>query len=267
MKDLHSILREDDGVKLSIFLTAGFPDMKTSQALMEVLADHPAVSFVELGMPFSDPLADGPTIQRASEIALAQGTKLDDVLALASRFRASCDKPLMLMGYCNPVYRRGVDTFAAQARDAGASGLILPDLPLASYASDFRGVLEANDLTMSFLVSPTSTVESIDEAFEHSSAFVYGVANVGLTGDAQSVDRKAFFEGLQDHRTRCPMVAGFGISDPNDIRQLTGSVDGAIIGSAFLRALGPMEESRPSTSEAVHRATQFLNSFIPPSSP
>ena len=125
---------------------------------MEVLADHPAVSFVELGMPFSDP--DGPTIQRASEIALAQGTKLDDVLALASRFRASCDKPLMLMGYCNPVYR-GVDTFAAQARDAGASGLILPDLPLASYASDFRGVLEANDLTMSFLVSPTSTVESI----------------------------------------------------------------------------------------------------------
>lgn len=267
MKTLMSILRQDNRVKLSIFLTAGFPDMKTSQALLKVLADHPAVSFVELGMPFSDPLADGPTIQRASEIALAQGTKLDDVFALASGFRASCDKPLMLMGYCNPVYRRGVEAFAAQARDAGASGLILPDLPYASHDRDFRSVLEANGLTMSFLVSPTSTEESMDEAFQKSTAFVYGVANVGLTGDAQSMDRRGFFEGLQTHRERCPVVAGFGISDPADIQQLEGFVDGAIIGSAFLRALGPIGESQPSESEAVQRAIAFLNPFILHSQP
>ena len=260
MTDIASLLSGGDGVQLSIFLTAGYPDVATCGALLDVLAAHPAVAFVELGMPFSDPLADGPTIQRASEVALAGGTKLDDVLALTGRFREACDKPLMLMGYCNPVYRRGIATFAAQARAAGASGLILPDLPYASYHRDFEDVLAAEGLSMAFLVSPTSTAASTDEAFETSSAFVYGVANVGLTGDAQSMDRGAFFAGLQDHRSRCPLVAGFGIATPEDVADLEGLVDGAIIGSAFLRALGPIG-APIAMEDAVARATRFLDAF------
>jgi tryptophan synthase alpha chain len=265
MIDVQPFRASDNGVHLSIFLTAGYPDLETCGAVLDILATHPAVAFVELGMPFSDPLADGPTIQRASEVALAQGTTLDDVFALASRFRSACAKPLMLMGYCNPVYRRGVETFAAEAQSAGATGLILPDLPYESHHRDFKPGLEAAGLSMAFLVSPTSTPDSVSEAFDTSSAFVYGVANVGLTGDAQSMDRNAFFSELQHHREQCPLVAGFGLSTPADVASLAGLADGAIIGSAFLRAIAHAEGDPAHPDATVQRALDFLAPFLPPS--
>ena len=263
MIDSSTFQSSNDNVQLSIFLTAGYPDFVTCGALVDTLATHPAVSFVELGMPFSDPLADGPTIQRASEVALAQGTTVDDVMALAARFRAACQKPLMLMGYCNPIYRRGIKTFTAEARSAGVTGLILPDLPYESHHQDFEAHLKSTGLSMAFLVSPTSTQTSVSQAFNSSSAFVYGVANVGLTGDAQSMDRGAFFSGLQEHRRQCPLVAGFGLSSPADVASLTGLADGAIIGSAFIRAIAPEQDGPASPESAVQRALDFLNPFPP----
>ena len=261
MSDIFKRLMHADDVNLSVFLAAGYPNMTACGHLIELLARHPAVSFVELGMPFSDPLADGPTIQRASEISLAQGTRLDDVLSLSKQFRSICDKPLMLMGYCNPVYRRGVERFVKEARAAGASGLILPDLPYESYSRDFAEALGQEGLSMSFFVSPTSTKEGIERAFETSTAFVYGVANVGMTGDIPSMDRGDFFRGLQNHRARCPIVAGFGIATPEDVNGLTGLVDGAIVGSAFLRAIEPKNESLLDTTSIVQRAEDFLEPF------
>jgi tryptophan synthase alpha chain len=262
MVDVPQMLAGADRVQLSIFLTAGYPNKAICGELLDLLAEHPAVSFVELGMPFSDPLADGATIQRTSEVALSQGTKIDDVLALSQRFREVCDKPLMLMGYCNPVYRRGVERFVREANLAGVSGLILPDLPYESHHRDFAEVLLKYSLSISFLVSPTSTDESMEMAFENSTAFAYGVANVGLTGAPQSMNRLDFFDGLQHHRSSCPVVAGFGITTPDDVSELHGRVDGVIIGSAFLRALAPEPGSSLRAQDVVSRAKAFLDPFI-----
>tara|TARA_B100000989_G_scaffold56339_2_gene38045 strand:+ start:3216 stop:4016 length:801 start_codon:yes stop_codon:yes gene_type:complete len=263
MSNNFTFLNTSDRAVLSVFLTAGYPNNAACGELLDLLATHPAVSFVELGMPFSDPLADGPTIQRASEVALSKGTTLNDVFSLAERFRSKCEKPLMLMGYCNPVYRRGVETFVKDARSAGASGLILPDLPYESHHRDFASVLDSTGLSMAFLVSPTSTEEAMAKAFDTSTAFVYGVANVGLTGDAQSMDRGAFFHRIQPYRFQSPLVAGFGISTPSDVAGLDGLVDGVIVGSAFLRALGSVDESALNVEEVVNRANEFLKPFNP----
>ena len=261
MSDIFKRLMHADDVNLSVFLTAGYPNMTACGHLIELLARHPAVSFVELGMPFSDPLADGPTIQRTSEIALRQGTRLDDVLSLSKQFRSICNKPLMLMGYCNPVYRRGVERFVKEARAAGASGLILPDLPYESYSRDFAEALGQEGLSMSFFVSPTSTKEGIERAFETSTAFVYGVANVGLTGDIPSIDRGIFSRSAESP-SALSIVAGFGIATPEDVNGLTGLVDSAIVGSAFLRAIEPKNESLLDTTTSSNALKIFLNLSI-----
>jgi tryptophan synthase alpha chain len=216
------------------YLTAGYPSLGDSLAMLRALERAGAMA-VEVGVPFSDPIADGPDIQRASEWALRQGVGLFDVLDLVARFRRESQLPIVIMTYANPVARVGAGAFAARARSAGADGVILSDLPPEELPEAWRAMDEAG-LDTVLLVAPTTSAERLPLVLARCRGFVYCLARTGVTGIA------AGFAGALDERlaavrahSRLPVAVGFGISTADDARGLRGRADAVIVGAAFMR--------------------------------
>ncbi len=217
------------------FLTVGYPSLSGSLDLVKAAVDSGA-DFVELGMPFSDPLADGPEIQHSSQIALANGTSLRDVLKCVEATRRYTDIPIILMGYFNPVLVYGLNAFAADAKAAGVDGFIIPDLPVEE-AAPFKVQLDKHRLSSVFLVAPTTPPKRrrlIDRAC---SDFVYAVTVTGVTGTGHKLGNStdAYLRELKRLLTK-PFVAGFGVSTPATARRLSRIADGVVVGSALIRA-------------------------------
>ena len=240
------------------YLTAGDPSLEATLRFVGALADAGA-DVVELGIPFSDPVADGPTIQRASERALRGGTTLARVLDLVREIRRSWQVPLVLFGYYNPVYQMGLERFAAAAASSGADGVLITDLT-PEESGDYRRALDAEGLDTIFLGAPTSTDERLAEIAACSSGFLYLISRTGVTGAKEALpdDLPALVRRAR-RLTPLPIAVGFGISLPGHVSVLGGLADAAVVGSALVSEIERATADDPSGT-AVEAAAAALGS-------
>jgi tryptophan synthase alpha chain len=218
------------------FLTAGDPSLdRTCEAAVEL--DRAGVDVLELGVPFSDPLADGPVIQRASERALARGVTLPGVLQLVERIRDRSRLPLLLFSYYNPLLQHGLERLARDAKEAGVDGVLVTDLP-PEEAGEWVAAARAAELDTVFLASPTSPPERLRRVAEASRGFVYAISRTGVTGERQALsgDARPLVERLRA-LTTVPVALGFGLSTPEQVREAAAVADGVVVGSALVRFL------------------------------
>ena len=215
------------------FITAGDPDLATTEALLVVLANSGA-TLIELGVPFSDPMADGPVIQRASERALKHGFGLQEILDTVARARKQIDIPIILFSYYNPLLQFGLKRVAKAARDAGLDGVLVTDLT-PEESGEFEAELRANDLDMILLIAPTSTDERLQLVAQRASGFIYAVSRAGVTGAQSTVSAEA--EKLVNRMRRfseLPIAVGFGISNAEQVRDVNRYADAVVVGSAIV---------------------------------
>jgi tryptophan synthase alpha chain len=221
------------------YITAGDPSLTRTVELVRALADAGA-DVVELGVPFSDPIADGPTNQRAAERALDAGTSLSGVLAAVEIVRQDLDLPIVLFTYANPVLRYGVENFASDAAAAGIDGVLFTDVP-AEEMGLFEGPLGDSGLDLIMLVTPTSTRQRMKAAARFGGGFLYLVSRTGVTGGRQDLDRR-LAENIRTARkaSRLPVAVGFGISSPEQVASVAALADGVVVGSAIVSRIGAM---------------------------
>lgn len=232
------LFEQHDGSEkiMSLFLTAGYPDPEATVDLILGFEEN-GVDLVELGMPFSDPLADGPTIQYSSNQAIEQGITMKKILQIVRQVREQSEIPIILMGYINPVLRYGVEKFCKDAATAGVDGLIIPDIPIEE-SGIMKEEAEKNELPIIYLVAPNTSDERMRRIDEQSQGFVYCVSVTGVTGAregdevAKSVQR--FIDRVQINVTRNPKMVGFGIKSHKDARRIAADMDGFIVGSALI---------------------------------
>jgi len=237
---------------LVAYLTAGDPTLEATEKIVLAAAEAGA-DVIELGVPFSDPLADGPTIQRASERALKSGTTLAGILALVGRLRQKTDVPLILFSYYNPILQMGLEKFAASAAASGADGVLATDLT-PEEAGEYRTILRAHSLDTIFLAAPTSTDKRLERIAAATSGFLYLISRTGVTGtrDALPEELPALVRRARK-ATRLPIAVGFGISLPTHVSVLGGIADAAVVGSAIVA-----EIERAATPEAAAEAVANL---------
>jgi tryptophan synthase alpha chain len=253
IRKMFDVVREQKRPGLIVFVTAGFPDMDATLELVPALVAAGADA-VELGVPFSDPLAEGPVIQESSFRALQNGTSLDDCLTAVETLRDQLPQtPLILMGYYNPIHSYGLVPFAERCDQAGVDGLIAVDLP-GFEAAPLTSEFQARDLSMIPLLAPTSVDESIKEACAGASGFVYCVSVTGVTGARDQVSARSFelLDRVKAH-TNLPLVVGFGISNRAHVEAVGETADAAAVGSALIRVM--LESPR---EELVDRASRFV---------
>ena len=245
---------------LGVFITAGDPDLETSEKILHALADT-GVDFIEIGMPFSDPMADGPAIQAASLRALKAGMSLQKTLAMAKRFReANTDIPIILMGYYNPIYIYGNDDFLSDAVDAGVDGLILVDLPPEE---DDELCIPAKQAGLSFirLVTPTTDDKRLPTVLAEASGFVYYVSVTGITGtkSAGADSIESAYKRISSN-TDLPIVTGFGIKTPEQAAEVANLSDGAVVGSAVVDIIADnLSEDGSGNDEIVRKVAAFVS--------
>jgi len=237
-------LRESGELGIVAYITAGDPTLAATHKFVLALADAGA-DVIELGIPFSDPLADGPTIQRASERALKAHTTLAQVIELVGEIRASSEVPIVLFGYYNPVLQMGLEKFAATAASAGADGVLITDLT-PEESDEYRHVLTAHNLDTIFLGAPTSTDERLAKIAKVSSGFLYLISRTGVTGakDALPDDLPALLRRAR-RVTQLPIAVGFGISLPGHVSVLGGLADAAVVGSALVSEIESATAANP----------------------
>lgn len=223
---------------LSIYFTAGHPNLEDTVPIIQAL-EKSGVDFIEVGLPFSDPLADGPTIQESSTKALQHGMTTAFLFEQLKDIRKLVDIPLILMGYFNPVLQYGVESFCKKCAEVGIDGLILPDLPLAEYRQDYQAIFERHGLINIFLITPQTSEKRIRQIDEASTGFIYMVSSSSTTGAPSGFGERqeAYFERINKMSLRHPLVVGFGISDRATFELATKQARGAIIGSAFIKIL------------------------------
>jgi len=223
---------------LSVYFTAGYPNLEDTVPIILELEKN-GVDLIEIGMPFSDPLADGPTIQQSSEIALRNGMTIPKLFEQLKDIRKYTKIPLVLMGYLNPVMQYGVERFCQKAKEIGIDGIILPDLPLSDYVREYKMLFEQNNLSKIFLITPQTPDQRIREIDSHTNGFVYMVSSASVTGstNGKAVTNTDYFQRVGQMGLRNPGMIGFGIHNRDTFSQACNHARGAIIGSAFIKAL------------------------------
>lgn len=241
---------------LSIYFTAGFPNLSdTCSVIRELEAND--VDLIEIGIPFSDPMADGPTIQESGTIALKNGMTLKVLFDQLKDIRKDVKIPLIMMGYLNPIMQYGFENFCRQCAETGVDGAIIPDLPFNDYISEYKAIADKYDVKIVMLITPETSDERIRLIDEHTDGFIYMVSSASTTGAQQSFDdsKQAYFRKINGMNLRNPRLIGFGISNKATLDAAQENASGAIIGSKFITLLKESE----SVKEAVKRLKEVLN--------
>lgn len=254
ISERFAALRERGEIALIPFVTAGDPDLETTEGLVLAMAEAGA-DLIEIGIPFSDPVAEGPTIQRASERALAGGVNLRRILALVKSLRPRVEIPLLLMGYANPIYAMGEEGFAAACREVGVDGVIIPDLPPEEGAELFERCRAAG-IDPVLLAAPTTTPERMAMLTRETRGFLYYVSLTGVTGAraALSGGIEAGVRLARESEASPPICVGFGISTPDHAAEVARYADGVVIGSAIVDRV----EASDSRSDAIDRVSRYV---------
>ena len=237
MNRIQEKLKEDKKL-LSIYFTAGYPSINDTVPILKELELN-GVDMVEIGLPFSDPLADGPTIQASSTQALTNGMSTKVLFDQLEGIRDSVSIPIIIMGYFNPILQYGVEAFCKKCRDIGIDGLILPDLPLAEYKEHYQDIFQNYGLINVFLITPQTSDHRIRKIDVASNGFIYMVSSASTTGSQQGFSniQEEYFKRISGLALSNPQIVGFGISDANTFNMATKDTNGAIIGSAFIKML------------------------------
>ena len=256
IEDRFTQLRKDGRTGLVTYVTAGDPDLQRSADIIRRL-DKAGADVLEIGVPFSDPLADGPVIQRATERALASGVTLSRVLGMLKTLRPAISAPVVIFSYANPILRMGLDRFVSDAKTAGVDGVLTLDMP-PEEGELFRGAFASAGIDTIFLLSPTTTVERIRRAAALGSGFLYGISRLGVTGVRDSVDASAqTLASRVKAETRMPLALGFGISRPEHVRSIGRCADAAVVGSALVNVIAEHGNS-PALMDEVERYVRWL---------
>ena len=241
---------------LSVYFTAGFPSLNSTLTVMKSLQDAGA-DMIELGIPYSDPLADGPVIQSSGTIALANGMTIKHLFKQLKNFRNEIGLPVLFMGYMNPIIQYGFENFCRDAAEVGVDGLILPDLPMFEFEKEFGIIVSKYNLDFVFLVTPETEESRLRKLDQLSSGFIYAVSSSSTTGKvAELSDQGKYFERLQTSKLQNPVLIGFGIRDKSSFRKACTYASGAIIGTAYIRVL-----ENATDQEIPARTMEFINSL------
>ena len=249
-------LRQQKEKALIPFITAGYPDLSTTRRLI-FQCEQCGADLLELGVPFSDPMADGPIIQHASESALAQGTSLERILGMVKTIRRKSSIPIILMGYYNPFFKFGLKSFTRAAQAAGVDGLLVVDLP-PEEAGEMKTHTDRAGLDLIFLLAPTSGPERIDSIVKHATGFIYYVSLTGVTGVRSTLDH-SIRNQLETIRKKSPLPigVGFGISTPEHAKTVARWADAVVVGSALIKIIS----GSTSKAEAVQNAGRFIRTL------
>jgi tryptophan synthase alpha chain len=258
---LGKLFAEKKNSVLNIYCTAGYPKLDSTLEVLQALQDNGA-DIIELGMPYSDPLADGEVIQQSSAVALQNGMTIEVLFQQLHSLRKSPPLeedggvPIILMGYLNPIMQYGIEKFCAKAKEVGVDGVILPDLPMYEFETMYKPLFDANGLDFIFLVTPETSEERIRKIDELGSGFIYAVSSSSTTGKNKSIESQAaYFKRLQQLQLRNPVLVGFGIKDKATFTAACEYTNGAIIGTAYIKAL-QQNDNVPATTK------EFINSII-----
>ena len=257
MNRLKTLFQQKDKKILSVFCTAGFPELDSIVPILEELQQN-GVDLVEIGMPFSDPTADGPVIQYSNTIAINNGMMLKVLFEQLKEVRDKIHIPLVLMGYINPALQYGFDAFLKDAAACGMDGVIIPDLPMYEYETFYKQKFEENNLKNIFLVTPQTAEERIRKIDALSDAFVYIVSSNAITGGNASIEQEQqnYFKRIQQMQLVNPTLIGFGIKDKQTFDTACQYADGAIIGTAFIKAIDKSQNLKKDIQQFIHSIIQ-----------
>ena len=254
MNKLDQLFDQKSNNLITIYTTAGYPNLNDTSTVIKEL-DNNKVDIIEVGIPYSDPLADGPTIQATSEKALANGMTLAILFDQLKSVQSEISAPIVLMGYYNQVMTFGLEKFLQNCQESGVSGLILPDMPYEIYLAQHKDLFEKYDQKVTFLITPLTTEKRIKEINDATSGFVYIVSSSATTGSTKSNYNEDFLSKVKNLGLTKPHQIGFGISTKEDVEKAWSFANGAIIGSAFLRVLDKVENN---LSESIK---DYINSL------
>jgi len=252
MNRIDKLFKEKEGRILSIYFTAGFPELKDTLGIAEKL-ENAGADMIEIGIPFSDPIADGPTIQESNKKALDNGMTINLLFEQLEKLRETVSIPVILMGYINPVLQYGFEQFCKKCEACGIDGLILPDLPIDVYASEYKDTCEKYGLHNVFLITPQTSEKRIRQIDNETHGFIYMVSSASTTGAQDSFGDKqtTYFKRIKQMKLSNPTLVGFGISNSQTFMSACENSNGAIIGSAFIKLLASSKD-----------LTKDINSFI-----
>jgi tryptophan synthase alpha chain len=255
MNRIKKLFNQNKKNILSIYFTAGFPQLNDTTIILNALQNH-GTNLIEIGMPYSDPLADGPVIQASGMKALLNGMTIKLLFEQLKNCREEISVPLILMGYLNPVMQYGIKRFCADAKNAGIDGIILPDLPIAEYRKEYKKILKKNNLIFIFLITPETSVKRIKEIDKLSTGFIYAVSSSSITGVEKNMEaQESYFQRLKSMNLKNEVIIGFGIKDHTTFQQACKHAAGAIIGTAYIKAI--------ENSVTIDAGTQkFINSIL-----
>ena len=253
MNRIHTQLQENKKL-LSIYFSAGYPNLHDTVSIIEALEKNGA-DMIEIGLPFSDPLADGPVIQESSTKALANGMTTNLLFSQLENIRETVKIPLLIMGYFNPILQYGVEAFCKKCAETGIDGLIIPDLPVDIYTEEYQKIFEKYGLINIFLITPQTSDERIHFIDSVSNGFIYMVSSAGVTGNQSDFGNShtTYFERIAAMKLKNPLIVGFGISNKTTFYQATQHTKGAIIGSAFIKNL---------TQNGINSIEDFIQNII-----
>lgn len=239
MNSIYNLLQNKSKDNLSIYFTAGFPTLNDTAKVIQELSKA-KVDFIEVGLPYSDPLADGPTIQESSQKALQNGINLDIVFDQLLQIKTTNKTPLVLMGYLNQLLKYGEKKFCKKVIDCGIDTVILPDLPMVEYENHYKSLFDSYGINNVFLITPQTTVERILKIDSYTKSFIYMVASSAITGAKGEISQEQidYFNRVNSLKLKSKLIIGFGISDHTTFSKACQYSNGAIIGSAFIKYLG-----------------------------
>ena len=254
MSRIDNLFQKKKNNVLNVYCTAGYPQLNSTLQVMKALEQNGA-NLIELGMPYSDPLADGPVIQASSTAALHNGMTISTLFEQLKDFRNDISVPVILMGYLNPLLQYGFEKFCAKAAEVGVDGLIIPDIPMYEYEKEYSAIIKKNGLDFIFLVTPETSEERIKKLDSLSSGFLYAVSSSSLTGSDKDFSAvETYLQKLQNMNLKNPVLVGFGIKDKATFSTACKYANGAIIGSAYIKALdeaGSIEENTKRFLEGI----------------